>query len=74
MLAHAFLAITAATAAATRSGDELIPLTANEIRHLFTALLQRVLHEIRHVLNGSTRRRYKHQARAAHYRPQASGP
>jgi len=75
MLAHAFLAITAATAAATRSGDGLIPLTANEIRHLFAALLQRVLHEVRHILNWSTwRRRHQHQARTAHYRRQAAGP
>jgi hypothetical protein len=38
MLAHAFLAVTVATARAdTTAPPELIALTANEMRHLFTA-------------------------------------
>jgi hypothetical protein len=46
MLAHAFLAITAATAPTTTGPPQLIALTANEIRHLFTRLLDHGRHEV----------------------------
>ena len=44
LLAHAFLAVTAATSRADPHGDEvdLIPLTRNEIGRLFTALARTV--------------------------------
>lgn len=76
MLAHAFLAVTAAAARAkSPSLPGLIPLTANEIRHLFTRLLDLTRdnrHDAKHLLHWSRWRR-RHQARAGdcHYRSQA---
>ena len=64
MLAHAFLAITAATQRAdTQPAPRLIALTANELRHLFTRLLNHARHDIEHLLHWSRWRR-RHQARA----------
>lgn len=63
MLAHAFLAVTAATERRDRPvRDNLIPLTGNEIRHLFAALISPV-HDLAYRLRWSHWRR-RHQARA----------
>ncbi|MER5924809.1 IS701 family transposase [Streptomyces mirabilis] len=73
MLAHAFLAVTAATERRDRpTPDGLIPLTSNEIQHLFAALISPV-HDLAHRLRWSHWRR-QHQARArlCHYRRQAA--
>lgn len=72
LLAHAFLAVTAATERRNippshddgTSPDGLIPLTRNEIQHLFTAL-QATTRRTVHLLSWSTWRR-RHQARARH--------
>ncbi|MFE9649306.1 IS701 family transposase [Streptomyces sp. NPDC006365] len=74
MLAHAFLAITAATERRDRpSPDGLIPLTGNEIQHLFAALISPV-HDLAHRLRWSHwRRRHQARARQCLYRQQAAG-
>jgi SRSO17 transposase len=70
MLAHALLAVIAAR---TRTHDQadhtLIPLTVNEIRHLFAKLITNTVRTITYWLAWSTWRRL-HQARAktSHYR------
>lgn len=72
MLAHAFLAVTAAADRAHHTNTELIPLTCNEIRHLF-ATITRPLHGIGHLLHWSRwRRRHQTRARASHYKRQAA--
>jgi SRSO17 transposase len=68
MLAHAFLAVMAATEP-TRTGQALIPLTLAEIRHLFTRLLPSPPPGTAHTLRWSQwRRRHQHRARESHYR------
>jgi SRSO17 transposase len=73
MLAHAFLAITAAREQARAApSDGLIPLTVNEIRRLFTGLLTRPSQTKTDVLNWSRwRRRHQAIALACHYRRRA---
>jgi len=79
MLAHAFLAVTAArarqettTPTSTTPGDTehqttVIPLTCNEIRHL-RAALTRPAHDQPHIARWSRfRRRHQHRARLCHY-------
>ena len=75
MLAHAFLAVLAAAERSHRPPhDELIPLTCNEIQHLFTTLLARPTHDLPHRLRWSTwRRRHQHHARTCHYRRRTGG-
>jgi hypothetical protein len=68
LLACAFLSVLAAIHPG--GDDQLIPLTRNEIRRLFTALRQqppapRILHWSR------WRRRHQYTARASHYRRRA---
>jgi SRSO17 transposase len=72
MLAHAFLAVMTSTARAeTPSPQGLIALTANEIRHLFTRLVNHAQHGIRHLLHWSRwRRRHQARARDSHHRRQ----
>jgi SRSO17 transposase len=72
MLAHAFLAVTAATARAdTTAPTGLIALTANEIRHLFTNLLDHARRDLAHLLHWSRwRRRHQARARDCHHRRQ----
>ena len=54
MLAHAFLAVTAATERARAAPPAgLIPLTPNEIRRLFIALLTRPVRDATHLLHWS---------------------
>lgn len=74
MLAHAFLAVTAAaTRAETPSPPGLIALTANEIRHLFTRLVGHARHSVTHLLHWSRwRRRHQARARDCHYHRQAA--
>ncbi|MET8982273.1 IS701 family transposase [Streptomyces sp. NPDC004539] len=73
MLAHAFLAVTAAAERHDRpTPDGLIPLTGNEIQHLFAALISPV-HDLAHRLRWSHwRRRHQARARQCHYRRQAA--
>lgn len=73
MLAHAFLACTAATERRDRPApDGLIPMTGNEIQHLFAALI-RPAHDLAHHLRWSHwRRRHQARARRCHYRHQAA--
>lgn len=72
MLAHAFpLAATAAERAQAPAPDGLIPLTCNEIQHLFTTLVTQPIHTVMHRLRWSAWRR-RHQARACHYQRQAA--
>ncbi|MFI6729798.1 IS701 family transposase [Streptomyces atratus] len=73
MLAHAFLAVTAATERHDRPApDGLIPLTSNEIQHLFAALISPA-HDLAHRLRWSHwRRRHQARARQCHYRRQAA--
>ncbi|MET7529793.1 IS701 family transposase [Streptomyces goshikiensis] len=73
MLAHAFLAVTAAIERATTTvNPELSPLTCNEIRRLFAALLAPA-RDLAHRLRWSAWRRL-HQARSrtSHYQRQAA--
>ncbi|MEU6947442.1 IS701 family transposase [Streptomyces sp. NPDC046316] len=80
LLAHAFLAITAARERRDQapaddgtSPDGLIPLTCNEIQRLFTALTVRSARDTAHRLRWSTwRRRHQARARRSHYRRQAA--
>jgi hypothetical protein len=74
MLAHAFLAAaTAAERAQDPAPDGLIPLTCNEIQHLFTTLVVRPVLDVAHRLHWSIwRRRHQARARASHYHRQAT--
>ncbi|MFJ5074950.1 IS701 family transposase [Streptomyces sp. NPDC088553] len=73
MLAHAFLAVTAAAERRDHPApDDLIPLTCNEIQRLFTTLTIRA-HDLAHRLRWSHwRRRHQARARDCHYRRQAA--
>ncbi|MGV9937519.1 IS701 family transposase [Streptomyces olivaceoviridis] len=80
LLAHAFLAVTAALERRDQaladdgsSPNGLIPLTCNEIQRLFIALIAPPTRDLAHRLRWSTWRR-RHQARAqrSHYRRQAA--
>lgn len=71
MLAHALLAVIAAHERDKRAttDDELIPLTVNEIRHLFAKLITNTVRTIGYWLHWSTwRRRHQARARTSHYR------
>ncbi|MFD4975032.1 IS701 family transposase [Streptomyces sp. NPDC058424] len=74
MLAHAFLAVVRAKEQARRPGpDDLIPLSCNEIQHLFLTLVVRPVHDLAHRLSWSDwRRRHQARARTCHYRRQAA--
>lgn len=69
MLAYAFLAVLAATEHATNPAtDGLIPLTCNEIHHLFNVLITTPISNLCHRLRCSTwRRRHQHRAKILHY-------
>jgi hypothetical protein len=73
MLAQAFLSVTAAHEHTCPQPAGLIPLTRNEIRHLFINLTAGLTNSARHRLDWSRWRR-RHQARAklSHYRRQAA--
>jgi SRSO17 transposase len=72
MLAHAVLAVIAATQRARHPPPEgLIALTCNEIRHLFTKLITEPTRRLTNPHAWSRwRRHHQHQARTCHYRRQ----
>ncbi|HXT43357.1 MAG TPA: IS701 family transposase [Pseudonocardiaceae bacterium] len=72
MLAHALLAVIAATEHTQRPGsDNLIALTCNEIRHLFTRLATEPNRQHTNPLAWSRwRRRHQHHSRTSHYQRQ----
>jgi hypothetical protein len=74
MLAHAFLVVAAVTERSCRPPpSELIPLTCNEVQHLFAALVARPVEDLGHRLRWSVwRRRHQARARTCHYRRQAA--
>jgi len=74
MLAFAFLAVLAATEQAHQPAPTgLIPLTCNEIHHLFNVLIAQPLSDLRHRLHWSTwRRRHQHRAKTSHYQRRAA--
>ena len=75
MLAHAFLAVTAATERARPTLTGLISLTCNEIQHLFAVLVLQPVRDILHRLRWSAwRRRQQARARICHYQRQAAQP
>jgi hypothetical protein len=75
LLAHAFLVVAALTERTRRPPPGLIPLTCNEVQHLFAALLARPTADPAHRLRWSVwRRRQQARARTCHYRRQANGP
>lgn len=74
MLAHAFLAAaTADERTQEQAPDGLLPLTCNEIQHLFTTLVAQTSHTDTHRLHWSDwRRRHQARSQASHYRRQAT--
>lgn len=73
LLAHAFLAITTATARARPTPAGLIPLTLPEIARLLDAVIHASPEQFAHILTWSTwRRRHQHRARQAHYQRQST--
>jgi len=74
MLAHAFLVVAAVTEHLCRPPPSgLIPLTCNEVQHLFAALVARPVEDLGHRLRWSAwRRRHQARARSCHYRRQAA--
>ncbi len=70
LLAHAFLSVLAATPPHDpgNSADQLIPLTRNEIRRLFTGLGQQPPAPGKQLRWSRWRRRHQATARACHYR------
>jgi SRSO17 transposase len=74
MLAHAFLVV-AALVERTRhpSPAGLIPVTCNEVQHLFAVLIAQPAGNLGHRLHWSVwRRRHQARARTCHYRRQAT--
>jgi SRSO17 transposase len=74
MLAHAFLVVAALTERTRHpTPPALIPLTCNEVQHLFAALLARPPGDLAHRLRWSLwRRRHQARARSCHYQRQAA--
>jgi len=74
MLAHAFLVVVAVTERSCRPPPSgLIPLTCNEVQHLFATLLAQPVQDLGHRLRWSAwRRRHQARARTCHYRRQAA--
>jgi SRSO17 transposase len=70
LLAHAFLSVLAATQPACdhAADDQLIPLTRNEIRRLFTGLCQQPPAPAAQLRWSRWRRRHQAIARSCHYR------
>jgi SRSO17 transposase len=71
MLAHALLAVIAKRERERRhnSADDLIPLTVNEIRHLFAKLISNTVRAISYWLHWSTwRRRHQQRSLTSHYK------
>jgi hypothetical protein len=74
MLAPAFLVVAAMTQRTRHPAPlGLIPLTCNEIQHLFAALVIQPVADAAHRLRWSVwRRRHQARARSCHYRRQAA--
>lgn len=73
MLAHLFLAITTVAERARPTPVGLIPLTLNEIRHLFVRLVVQRTDDITAFLRWSWwRRRHQYHAQQAHYQRQSN--
>ena len=74
MLAHAFLVVVAVTERSCRPPPSgLIPLTCNEVQHLFANLLAQPVQDLGQRLRWSAwRRRHQARARTCHYRRQAA--
>jgi hypothetical protein len=74
ILAHAFLVVAALTQHTRHPPPPgLIPLTCNEVSHLFAGLAARPLGDHAHRLRWSVwRRRHQARARTCHYRRQAA--
>jgi hypothetical protein len=75
MLAHAFLVVATALERTRRPPPPgLIPLTCNEVQHLFAVLLDGSAGQAGYRLRWSVwRRRHQERARTCHYRRQAAG-
>jgi hypothetical protein len=73
MLAHAFLVVAAVIEHIQHpSPSALIPLTCNELQHLFAVLVLQSVTDAAHRLRWSVwRRRHQARARTCHYRQQA---
>jgi SRSO17 transposase len=72
LVAHVFLAIATAAARARPTPAGLIPLTLNELRHLYAALVIAPAQPVRHVgLFSYWRRRHQYRAQEAHYQRQS---
>jgi hypothetical protein len=71
LLAHAFLSVLVAAQPADGHGGELVPLTRNEIRRLFTGLRQQPPAPRLRLDWPRWRRRHQATARACHYRRSA---
>lgn len=72
LVAHVFLAIVTAAAQTLPVPAGLIPLTLNEFRHLFAALVIAPAQPVRHVgLFSYWRRRQQYRAQQAHYQRQS---
>jgi SRSO17 transposase len=76
LLSCAFLSVLAAAQPAgdRRTGDQLIPLTRNEIRRLFTGLRQQSPAPRQQLHWSRWRRKHQATARACHYRKRVSAP
>jgi hypothetical protein len=75
LLAHAFLFVLAAAQPGGHpSDDQLIPLTSNEIRRLFTGLSQQAPAPRIQLHWSLWRRRHQTTARACHYAGEPSRP
>nr|WP_246127702.1 hypothetical protein [Amycolatopsis rhizosphaerae] len=73
LLAHLFLAITTVAERVRLTPTGLIPLSLNEIRHLFTRLVIHRDHDIITCLHWSWwRRHHQHRAQQAHYQRQTT--
>jgi SRSO17 transposase len=73
MLAHAFLVVAAITDRTRRPPSGLVPLTCNEVQHLFAALAAAPVPDAAHRLRWSVwRRRHQARSRACHYQRQAA--
>jgi hypothetical protein len=74
MLAHALLVVAAVTERSYRPPPSgLVPLTCNQVQHLFAALLARPVGDVGHRLRWSVwRRRHQARARTCHYQRQGA--
>lgn len=72
LVAHLFLAIAVARARSQPVPEGMIPLTLNEFRHLFAALIITPTRAVRQVLRCSYwRRRHQYRAQQGHYQHQS---